>query len=337
MLAHCYSADTALIASQHQPALLLEFARSRDLPLAGLLKGSGLSEAGLLDGRQRLSPAQLLQLLGQLLCAADERGASFQLGQQWLPGHYGAASLALAQAVDLAQALQILEAEQARFCPLLGPRLRIEGELAIVYWTDSVGAGPLLPALVELHMAALTGMVRWLGGEPLPWRYYFNRTRPRELAQHAVHLGSALHFGAQFDAMVVDAHWLQRPWPRGQAAGVSLSLRQLEPLATPRSLLQALYDQLRASLHAPPSLEHSAAAFATSPATLKRHLARHGTHFQAMLDQVRTHEALFLLQFHGYDHAALAAHFGFHDARNFRRSFSRWTGLQAALLGPQLA
>ncbi|MFB9243880.1 helix-turn-helix domain-containing protein [Massilia antarctica] len=69
-----------------------------------------------------------------------------------------------------------------------------------------------------------------------------------------------------------------------------------------------------------------------SPATLKRHLARHGSHFQAELDQVRAHVALHL--FHGgrHDNDGVARHLGFHDANNFRRSFKRWTGMTPMLL-----
>ena len=84
------------------------------------------------------------------------------------------------------------------------------------------------------------------------------------------------------------------------------------------------------------TLEQAAGAFAVSPATFKRHLARHGSHFQAELDQVRAHVALQL--FHaGYDNDGVARHLGFHDANNFRRSFKRWTGSTPMLLRDSLA
>jgi AraC-like DNA-binding protein len=60
---------------------------------------------------------------------------------------------------------------------------------------------------------------------------------------------------------------------------------------------------------------------------LKRQLLRHHTHFQAELDQVRTHVALWLFQARRLDNEAAAAYLGFHDAANFRRSFKRWTGI----------
>lgn len=74
-----------------------------------------------------------------------------------------------------------------------------------------------------------------------------------------------------------------------------------------------------------------------SPATLKRHLARHGSHFQAGLDLVRAHKAIYLFQAHGYANEAVAAYLGFHDATNFHRSFKRWTGQTPQLLRHALA
>lgn len=328
MLAACYGPDTPLLPGYHQPALVLDYARRCELDSHVLLRGTGLFESDIEQGKRRISPAQLLGMLGNLQRASPECDISFRLGQQWLPGHYGAASLALNQAAHLGQALDILVAQQAALSPLLGPRYRIEAGQLIVYWTDSCGSGALQPFLVELHMTALTALCRWLSGERLPWRYQFNRTRPRQLEQHEVHLGVSLQFGSQFDGMLLDASWLHQPWPKGNEQA---ALRSLQPLLTSnepaRSLLQAVYDHLLAHIRRPPVLEAAAVAFGVSPATFKRHLARHGTHYQALLDQVRTHVAVCLLQFHGYDHEAMAAYLGFHDARNFRRSFQRWTGL----------
>jgi AraC-like DNA-binding protein len=97
-----------------------------------------------------------------------------------------------------------------------------------------------------------------------------------------------------------------------------------------------VYDYLSDHIRCSPTLEQTAAAFAVSPATLKRHLARHGSHFQAELDQVRSHASLRLMH-RGYDNDAVAHYLGFHDASNFRRSFKRWTGLTPMLLRQALA
>jgi AraC-like DNA-binding protein len=100
-----------------------------------------------------------------------------------------------------------------------------------------------------------------------------------------------------------------------------------------RGLLAALYDHLLPRYREAPSLDEAATAFGMSSATLKRRLALHGTHYQAELDLVRTHVALYLLLLQGRSNDAVAAELGFHDRHNFRRSFKRWTGLAPSLIG----
>lgn len=314
------------IPARQQPALALEYGRSRDAADADLLRHTGLV-AGF-DAAALLSPAQYLQQLANTLQVLDSPDTSFMLGQMLLPGHDGAASHALVQAPTLRVLLQTLCRFHARLTPLLRPRFETWGEVALLYWVDAHGAPGIRPALVEMYMTAVVALCRWLGGERLPWRFCFNRGAPRHVEQHHVHLGSELRFGCQLDAMLIPSSWLDRPWPRANdtAARLARQAADLEPARRP-GLLAALYDYLLAQVREAPTLERSAADFGVSPATFKRQLLRHHTHFQAELDQVRTHVALWLFQVERADNEAVARYLGFHDAANFRRSFKRWTGL----------
>lgn len=213
------------IAAHHQPALVLDYARSRELAVAPLLKGTGLDGGALPSEESQVSAAQYLRLLANVARGLDSADTSFMLGQQMLPGHYGAASHALLQAQNLRQALGILCGFHTLLCPLLQPRLREAGDMHVLYWVDAFGAPSQLPFLVEMHMTALAAMCRWLAGQSLPWRFCFNRARPRHVEQHEVHLGQALRFDCQVDAMLIDSSWLDKPWPRGNATAAALALR----------------------------------------------------------------------------------------------------------------
>ena len=321
-------AGDACIVAQHQPALVLDYARSRELDSRTVLRGTGLDDwdappAG------AITPAHYLALLGNVATGLASADTSFMLGQQLLPGHFGAPSHALGHAATLRQAITILSEHALTLCPLLTPRLRVEGELAMLYWNDSFGCAQQRGFVVEMHMTAVNAMCRWLSGQRLPWRYCFNRTRPRHTEQHEVHLGQHLQFDCHLDAMLIDAAWLDRPWPRANPMACAVALRTAGVPA--RSFLAAIYDYLMAQVRCGPTLELTACAFGVSPATLKRQLARHGSHFQFELDQVRVHVALRLLH-QGYDNDALARDLGFHDANNSRRSFKRWTGVTPMLL-----
>jgi AraC-like DNA-binding protein len=335
MSAYC-SPTSPFIPGQHQPALVFDFARAADIPAARLLDGCALAAEDMADSATRLSPQQLLRLLQNAARALASPDTSFMLGQQMLPGHFGAVSHALIHAPNLREALAILARHQPRLAPLLVPRLMDEGPVSVLYWMDTFSAPALRPLLVELHMTAVVGMTRWLSGERLPWRFCFNRARPRHAEQHAVHLGSDLRFNCQFDAQLIASEWLDRPWPRGNRPAMLAALRiadaEMDAEPACRSVLPLLYDYLMARIGAAPTLEQAAQHLGTSPATLKRHLAVQGTHFQAELDLARAHASIHLLQVRGYDNEQVARYLGFHDARNFRRSFRRWTGLTPQLM-----
>lgn len=330
----CYEADTGFLPAQHHAGLLLEYARQRELALPAATRRLAQVET--------ISPRELLDLFIEVVRADRAPDTAFLLGQAWWPGHAGAASHALAHAADLGQALALLVEHAAVLSPLLTPRCLVGPRHALVYWLDASGAPAQRNLLVDLHFSALVAMGRWLSGEHLPWMVCLNRPAPRDGAQLDMYFGSSLRFDCQLDALLIDLPWLQQPWPRGQGMAAEAARRGCQPGngQPTRSVLAALYDHLLTQLLAVagdpalplPTLEHTAAVFSTSPATFKRVLSRHGTHFQAELDQVRAHLAMHLFHHQGLANDAVARQLGFHDSTNFRRSFKRWTGMTPSLL-----
>jgi AraC-like DNA-binding protein len=327
-----YGAGTAFVPALHQPALVYSHARELDVPAARLLNACGLHEADFMQSAVRATPRQWLQLLAQAQAAIGSPETPFAIGRQLLPGHYGAASLALSHAGSLRQALALLHRHAPVLSPLLVPRLVEEGALAVVLWLDAVGLHAQRAFVVDMHMAALVSMTQWLAGDHPPWTFCFNRSAPRHLEQHEVHLGSALRFGCHVDAMLLPQDWLDRPWPAAARPGAAAAQQACERAAAlaagpQRSLLEGLYELMLQHVQQPLALDGAAAHFGLSPATFKRRLAAEGTHYQAELDRVRSHVALYLYQFRGSSNDTVARHLGFHDVPNFRRSFKRWTGV----------
>ncbi|HEY0586021.1 MAG TPA: AraC family transcriptional regulator ligand-binding domain-containing protein [Pseudoduganella sp.] len=330
--------DEATIPAHGLPWHLLDYALQRDAHPGAIARGTGMPGDGSRPLQGTLvSPQQCLQLLANTLRELASPDTSFMLGQHLLPGADPALSTALRRASSLQDALAILCQWPSGLLPLLRPRLHLADGQLVLYWTDSHGAPGLRAALVEMHMTAVVSLARWLGGRRLPWRFCFNRARPRHFEQHEVHLGGELRFDCQLDAMLLDAGALTPAWPAGDAAACAAALTAASQAGHAPSLADALYDYLLAEVRCSPTLEGASAAFGVSPATLKRHLARYGTHFVAELDQVRTHVAMYLFQSRQADNEKVAQYLGFHDAANFRRSFKRWTGLTPALLRASLA
>lgn len=315
-----YEIDTPCLPATDHAALLAEFAHHRGLPLPW-------------PGQPLISPRELLALLAPLREAGAD--SAFALGQLLLPGHYGLASQALLQADDLMGMLRQLCRHAGRLTPLLTPRLLVDERELILVWTDACGLPPGLRAFtVDLHMSAVASLCAWRAGRRLPWRFSFDRTAPRDLAQHAVHLGPALHFGCQVDAMRLTREQAEIRWPAAPGLAAAALARQADPQALRRGLLATLADRLLRDAAQPPSLDTLAAEAGMSTATFKRRLSRHGTHYQAEVDRLRAHLAVYLLGPDGQGRDAVAQALGYFDGANFRRSFKRWTGMVPGALAP---
>lgn len=73
--------------------------------------------------------------------------------------------------------------------------------------------------------------------------------------------------------------------------------------------------------------ETIAAIFCVTSRTLRKHLEKHGTSFQSLLDDERKSAALARLNEGKTSTSLIAEVLGYSDARAFRRAFNRWTGM----------
>lgn len=323
--------DTRFIPAHYQPASLIDLALDRGVNIHRLLHGTELFYDDILAGNKQISALQFQRLIANAQQQMQAEDTSFLLGQQWLPGHYGAASHALRHATHLLEALERLVRLQPLLSPLLQPKLLLDEHDAWLCWEDSFGAGPHTPFLVEACMAAVTGMSQWLSGRRLPWSFYLAHPQPRYIEQYWVHLGDKVRFSCPLNQMRLPREYLLRPWPEtsttaGQVAEQE-GLKMLSELPAHSSLLDSLHHYLLAHIRQPLRLEPVAEAFGMSPATLKRKLHKHGAHFQGQLDRARTSVAMELYQSRGYSSEEVADYLNFSDRANFRRSLRRWTGL----------
>lgn len=322
--------DTRFIPAHYQPASLIDLALGRGVNGHRLLQGTGLFHEDILTGSQLIAPDQFLRLIGNVQQQMQADDTSFLLGQQWLPGHYGAASHALTHATNLHEALQRLVQLQTLLSPLLRVRLRVDEQHIWLDWGDSFGTGAQQVFLIEAGMAAVTGMSQWLSGQRLPWVFHLRHAQPRYSEQYWVHLSEQLHFDSPLNQMSLPRDFLHQPWVNASATAGQVAEQEgqamLAALPAQRSLLDLLHDLLRERIRQPLRLESIAEVFDMSPATLKRKLHKHGTGFQEQLDQARSSVALELYQSRGYSSEEVADYLNFTDRANFRRSLRRWTG-----------
>ncbi len=325
-----YERDTSFISAHHQPAIVMDLAISRGVDSHLLLRGTQLFLDDMLTGHKNISPAQFITMLSncnQLLKADD---TSFLFGQRILPGFYGPASQVLNHSLNLRQALIHLCDFHALLTPLMTPRYFENDSHFFVYWLDSCGAGQHRTLLAEAYTTAVVAMTNWLSQEKLPWRFNFTHAQPRYIEQYWVNLNEDVAFNQQLNMMSIPLEYLTKVWPKNAPIGLKMaelgSKIQLNELGFKQSFLDSLYEYLRQNIQHNLQLESVAEAFGMSPASLKRKLLKHNTHFQEQLDLARKHVALYLYQIKGFKHNEVADYLRFNDINNFRRAFKRWTG-----------
>ncbi|WP_027330577.1 AraC family transcriptional regulator [Marinimicrobium agarilyticum] len=329
-----YDIDTPAVPIHRLPAALIETCLDRDIDPEKLLRGTGIFLEDVQRGERLLQPAHCFRLIEN----ATRLGPAelpFLTGHRLYPGNYGASGAAWTNAENLLKALRTLERFASSLSPLWWPRLEMGGDGARLYWASACGGETNADFLNALMMTAVTSFCQWLGERSFAWHYVL----PGPLnypEQYDVHWGPNVRANSLSCYMWIDRESLLAPWPRASASAAASAIHQ----ATQRESAKlkgfvAYVDQhLIETIDQSPSMEKLAIHLGVSTATLKRRFQRHHTHFQARYDQVRQQLAIEWLTRQGLSLEEVAQRLHFHDGRNLRRAFKRWTGvLPSSLIG----
>ena len=325
--------DSRFIPAHWQPVALLELLDMRGADCERVLRGTGIFREDVAAGHLLITPGQYDRLLANAARQRPEPEISFLYGERLFPGHFGDVTLLLLNAPNLFEAIDALCRYASCLTPLLRPRLQLDGRLCELRWDFPFGPCGSERFVLDSVLGGWLSFCRWLAPAPLPWRVEFEGSPARELAHYQTHLGAEVAFNRFANRLVIPVEYLYQPWPRASRTAYQLAGKRCAgTLAPGEGFVFAVADAIRHELSASPALSDVAAAFDTSPATLKRKLRKHNTSFQEVLDQVRRQLAIHLLTRCGKTSQEVARHLHFHDIRSFRRAFKRWTGLTPAAL-----
>jgi len=179
-------------------------------------------------------------------------------------------------------------------------------------------------------MAITTRLLQFLCGPKwTPREVHLMHKRPRDTAPFRRILGPVVRFGAERNAVMFAAAWLDHridAADAGMRAIVQDRIRALE--ADHRAPLPArLRGIIRAMLlTGESSSEDAARRLAITRRTLHRRLAALGTTFEQLLDRVRFDLARQLLEHSMATMAEIAVALDYANASAFTRAFRRWSG-----------
>lgn len=296
-----------------------------------LLAEEGLTVDELLAPTSRVPLRRANKLLKRAIAITGEPALGLMLGYQMKASHHGYIGFAAMTARDVGEALRIVE----RFAPLRSTavdiRLTVEGPDAAVSLVFDSELEPLRQVALLAVSFGLLQMGMAVTGRALGGRAELAFPKPAYIDRFLPMLGErAVAFDRPANRLVFDAALLEIPLVMADATSSRMALeqceRELEALGEHARLAGRVRRIIETSDRGAPSLEEVAEHLHTSPRTLKRHLARAGTSFRAIAEDVLEHKALLLLARRELTVEQIADRLGYSDVANFTRAFRRWTG-----------
>jgi AraC-like DNA-binding protein len=161
-----------------------------------------------------------------------------------------------------------------------------------------------------------------------------NYGQPQDRALYESVFGSAIDFNSSRCGLIFDAQSLAVAISTSDPVAQDVFRRECDRILANDSYSGAVSERVVQLLLLSRSDFPTAATVAEqmymSESTLQRRLAKEGSRFQQLLDQVRYRLALEYLQGTDLPASEIAALLGFNNSANFRRSFKRWSGTTPA-------
>lgn len=292
------SEDTGVARRAVQPLIrgatldgYLELAAAMGLDAPSLVAQVGLDLGDLRAPDAWLAAEAAVRLLDLSASLSGRPDFAVLLGDRRRLATLGPISVAVREEPDLRQVLRVLVRHEVSYNEALRMRLdESDGAATIRLWLELGAPAPVGQATV-LGVAAINGVIReCIEDSWRPLGAYFAFPAPADLGQYRAAFGPGLRFEQPFTGLVLSSRDLVSPnrlsdpllRPYAQQF-LEAAVTRKGPSATARvtELVELLLPAGRCSLTA------VAQALRVDPRTLRRHLAREGTSFSAIVDETR--------------------------------------------------
>ncbi|MGB3665793.1 MAG: AraC family transcriptional regulator [Bermanella sp.] len=315
--------------AQGQVLLLLDILRLRlgEKPLDEIFSGTGLFYQDLLMPNTLISAEQIFKFFKKAKRLYPQDDLPFLLGHRLWPGHYSQSAPLLSFSQNLAQVIDVFTRFGPELSPLLQPRFFCDNDHLYVQWIDAYGMEDLTDFMIQAHMSGFISCVRHLSQEHWPWQCYLShKIKTPSRANVSVNLGQ-FEDKRPINVMRLPIAYMQQAFSSASPSLFFAHEKHLTPCLTQPGILFKIYDVLFNNIDKDLSLNDLANKFAMSPATLKRKIKQHNSHYKHLDDHAKLSIALYLFKEKAWENQQVASYLQFKDTANFRRAFKRWCGL----------
>lgn len=312
-------------------ALLVAAGADEGVPVATLLRGSGLGTPDLEDHQREVTAQQELRVVRNLVTAAPHLSGA-RVGVRYHVSTFGPLGFALLSSPTMGAAANLA----FRFLDLSFTfcvfSARIEGDVAVVALDDRDLPADVGRFLVERDLSAIWTVLREIaGGSPrlssvdLPYP-------AADVEEHRAAFGVRPRWDAPGGRaeLRIDAAWMGHPLPQANPHALALAEALCRDLVATRRSRTGVVEQVRIlvaqRLGDGAPMGEVATALGLSERSLRRRLAEAGTSYRAVLGEVRRGVAEDLLGDRGLKVDDIARQLGYAEATSFGAAYRRWTG-----------
>jgi AraC-like DNA-binding protein len=295
-----------------------------------LVRELSLSREALAQPGARISIPVAERLIARGRELTGDSALGFYLGWQMRISAHGFLGFAAMTSATTRAALQVA----VRFAPTHTDAISLQLEEGPEYTSliiaETADLGSAREFIISALMVGIWQIGNSLTGQQLEGNAEVAYGEPADYARIKHLLPSPIRFDRPDNRLTFHSAVLDLPLLLADPAALQLAREQcerdLDALASARSLVDRVRQQLVAEDHQFRTIHEVARALYMSDRTLKRKLMSEGTSYFELLDTARKERALLLLRDADLTLEQVADRVGYSELSNFTRAFKRWTG-----------
>jgi AraC-like DNA-binding protein len=311
---------------------LLELCRESHTDLGAILRQEGLTDAQLVDPETRLPTLRSRALAQRIFAALGDPQAGLRAAERFRPEDADLLGYVARHSSTALEALQTIP----RYARLIGDSasctVTVSATTAELSFGLTGGRSPL-PEAVDYAVVVFVRAVRAVtSGEARLLAVRLARPRPRQIEPYRRALSCPdVSFDEEESTLVFSRTELEMPLGENNPRLRAILTKRAEAVLSDLPEAPTLEAQVRASVarrlpNAALDARSVARDLGMSERTLRRRLREGGQTYRALVDGVRSEQALLLAGRGEHSVTAIAALCGFADGTAFARAFRRWTG-----------
>lgn len=312
---------------------IVDFVAAEGGSVAQVLHGTGLDQARLAAGEERIALAQLVRGYRNANRMAGDAPWAVQIGKRLGLTDYGFYGYALICSPTLRKALDFSIKYHQLAAPTVVMSLRpqTDGSQCALQVEDTLHEPEIYRFNIELQIGLIFSLLRDVLGQSFRFdRGTVRFDEPPHFKALQTLMECPVECGSEHNALYFDADLLDRPLRRANLATWNATRdacdKLLQGVTSNTPVAQTVYDTLLRDTRQFANGEDVAIALNLSERTLRRRLGEEGTSFRAIKGEVLGKLAIEFISNTEMTADEVAERLGFSDTSNFCKTFKKWTG-----------